>query len=106
MADFTSVGKVDEFPRGGIRAFSINGRPVCVVRVGSDLFAFDGLCTHQYVELSFGYVMEGQVICGQHEAAFDLKTGEVLGGPAEFDLAVYEVKVEGDEVFVGPQSTG
>jgi nitrite reductase/ring-hydroxylating ferredoxin subunit len=31
---------------------------------------------------------------------FDLRTGKVLDGPANTDLCLYSVRVEGDEVFV------
>ena len=36
----------------------------------------------------------------RHGARFDVRTGEVLSRPASVDLAVHEVKVEGNDVLV------
>lgn len=35
-----------------------------------------------------------------HQARFDLATGKYLGPPAEHDIAVFELRVEGDEIYV------
>lgn len=100
MPGFIPVAKADDFARGQIRPFEVDGHSLCVARVGDRFFAFDRLCTHEYVDLSYGYLMEGQVFCGQHDAGFDLETGAVTRGPAAFDLRVYPVKVEDGQVLV------
>jgi 3-phenylpropionate/trans-cinnamate dioxygenase ferredoxin subunit len=100
---FIAIGKAEEFARGQIRPFEVNGHSLCVARVGERFFAFSRLCTHEYVDLSYGYVMEGQVFCGQHDAGFDLETGAVTQGPAAFDLRVYAVKVEDGQVLVSTE---
>jgi nitrite reductase/ring-hydroxylating ferredoxin subunit len=103
MQEFTAVGKVDEFAPGEIRDVKVNGGTICVARTGDSFHAFSSLCTHEYIPLSFGYLSDGCVFCGQHDAGFDLATGQVVSGPADFDLSVYPVKIENGEVLVGSE---
>jgi nitrite reductase/ring-hydroxylating ferredoxin subunit len=51
--------------------------------------------------MSDGFVSGTKIECPLHAAAFDIRTGKCLAGPAgTADLATYEAKVEGGEVFV------
>jgi 3-phenylpropionate/trans-cinnamate dioxygenase ferredoxin subunit len=40
------------------------------------------------------------VTCQCHGSVFDLSTGEAIGPPATEPVAVYSVRVEGDEIQV------
>ena len=45
---------------------------------------------------------EGDCIeCPLHGAQFNIKTGKAETPPATVDLAIYEVKIEGDDIMVG-----
>ena len=44
----------------------------------------------------FGHVIE----CPLHFATFDVRTGKLLSGPASADVVTYEVRIEGDTVYV------
>ena len=50
--------------------------------------------------LSEGEVEGCQVICPWHGAGFDLKTGDVLGPPADEGVKSYKVVIEGNDVNV------
>ena len=57
-------------------------------------------CTHECFPLSAGE-LEGRVItCMLHGAQFDVGSGEVLALPAYESLRTYEVRVEGEDIFV------
>jgi nitrite reductase/ring-hydroxylating ferredoxin subunit len=43
---------------------------------------------------------ESIIVCPRHLAAFDLRTGKVLRGPATEDLPTWNVKIEGDDILV------
>lgn len=63
-------------------------------------FAIDGYCSHEKVHLAGG-IVDGRIIeCPKHFGAFDYQTGEVRALPACIDLRSYEVKLEGDTVFI------
>ena len=65
-----------------------------------DCFCTDGLCTHEHVHLADGLVMDFEIECPRHNGLFDYRTGKALRAPVCVDLATYETKVEGGQVFV------
>lgn len=77
-------------PVGTIAAGVLDGRAVTVVRHESGWVAVDESCTHADCPFSAdGEVFDGTVLaCNCHGSEFDLRTGEVLLGPAEQPLAV------------------
>ncbi len=88
---------------GGIaRRFEVEGHPVAVVRIGDDLFALGDTCSHQRISLSEGDVLcaERQLECWKHGSAFSLETGEPSALPATRPVPVYEVSVDGDDVYL------
>ena len=50
--------------------------------------------------LSGGVATESRVICDVHGAHFDIDSGVPLMGPADEGLELYDVRLEGDDVFV------
>ena len=87
-------------------AFLVEGERVLVARVDGKYYAVSDTCTHYEQSLSGGMLdtERAAVECPLHRAVFDLATGEVLDGPAAKPVAVYEVILEGDDVYVKPAS--
>ena len=77
-----------------------DGKSVCVVRVGDEVFAVADTCTHAEASLSEGDVTDFKIECWLHGAEFDLRTGEVLNLPATIALETYPVKIDGNSVTV------
>ena len=78
----------------------VNGNPVCVTRVGEEVFATSNICSHAYAELSDGEV-EGYVIeCWLHGANFDLRTGKALTLPAIEPIETYQVDRDGNKLTI------
>ena len=100
MAEYTSLGKLNEFPSGRILEFTVGGKPICAVRIGDQVHAFGRFCTHEFVEMTYGYVLNNHVHCAQHGAAFSLDDGEPSMGPTDLPLAIFPTHIEGDEVLV------
>lgn len=103
MAEFVAAGKVEEFTPGMMKVVKVGGVDVAVTRVDSAFCAFSNECTHQSVPLAGGFgELEGRrIFCALHDSSFDVKNGRVTGGPADTPLAIYQVRVEGDDVLVG-----
>jgi nitrite reductase/ring-hydroxylating ferredoxin subunit len=59
-------------------------------------------CSHQQMSLMTGPVEDDEIMCPIHGAMFDLRTGEHLSPPAVRPIKTYQVKVEGDTIFVSP----
>ncbi|MED7949195.1 bifunctional 3-phenylpropionate/cinnamic acid dioxygenase ferredoxin subunit [Kitasatospora sp. NPDC058201] len=78
----------------------LNGVPVAVVRTDEGVFAINDVCSHANVALSEGEVEDCMIECWLHGSSFDLRTGKPSGLPATKPVAVYPVKIEGDDVLV------
>ncbi|MFC6595425.1 bifunctional 3-phenylpropionate/cinnamic acid dioxygenase ferredoxin subunit [Kitasatospora paranensis] len=78
----------------------LNGVPVSVVRTDEGVFAINDTCSHANVSLSEGEVEDCMIECWLHGSSFDLRTGKPSGLPATRPVAVYPVKIEGDDVLV------
>jgi 3-phenylpropionate/trans-cinnamate dioxygenase ferredoxin component len=67
---------------------------------GGEFRATDNVCSHEYALLTEGWMENGCIECPLHAAQFDIRTGKALSAPADVDLAVYEVKAEGDDILI------
>ena len=98
---FVRVCSVGELPQVGAVQAVVAGKKVAIVRdsVG-DIHAIDDTCSHANVSLSEGDVEAGEIECWLHGSRFDLRSGRPTGLPAITPIAVYPVKLDGDDVFV------
>ncbi|MBM3719228.1 MAG: non-heme iron oxygenase ferredoxin subunit [Actinobacteria bacterium] len=79
----------------------LDGRDICVVRQGSEVFAIADLCSHAEASLSEGDVTTGRIECWLHGAEFDLRSGEAVTLPASAPIETYSVSIEGNTVRIG-----
>ena len=77
-----------------------NGKSICLIRVGDEVFAVDDTCSHSDASLAEGEVTDYKIECWLHGAEFDLRTGEALTLPATQPLDTYAVTVDGNSVTV------
>lgn len=73
---------------------------VLVINSNGELFATQGVCSHEYFELDKGFLTAGTLTCALHLSRFDLANGEPLDPPADQSLAVYPVVVEGGRILI------
>jgi 3-phenylpropionate/trans-cinnamate dioxygenase ferredoxin subunit len=98
---FTWVCKVDDLETGTAGQAEVDGVVVAMVRDGDgDIHALNDRCTHADVSLSEGEVDGCTLECWLHGSRFDVRTGLPSGPPAIVPVAVYPVKIDGDDVFV------
>jgi nitrite reductase/ring-hydroxylating ferredoxin subunit len=101
MTGYVAVGRLGEFEEGVVRSIEVEGEPVAIVNWRERFYAFGEHCTHWGISLTGVYItQDNEICCLFHYAVFDMATGKVLDGPAREDLPVYDVRVEGDDVFV------
>ena len=94
----------NELVAGRPVAVDVDGKPVCVARVGDEVFAISNICTHSYAELSDGEIKDYKIECWLHGADFDLRTGEALTLPATEAVETFHVERVGDEVFISQKT--
>ncbi len=97
---WTRVCKLSDIAEESALQVEVEGDPVCIARSDGGVFAVDDICSHAEVSLSEGDVEDGRVECWLHGSRFDLRTGKATSLPATEPIAVFPVKVEGDEVLV------
>lgn len=100
MSEYTRVCALSDVPEDGALAVEIDDTPVAIVKAGGELYAICNICSHAEVELSDGEVYDHTIECWLHGSCFDLRTGKPTGPPATQPVPVYQVKTEGDDVFV------
>jgi 3-phenylpropionate/trans-cinnamate dioxygenase ferredoxin component len=98
---FVWACSVADLPAVGALKVDVGPDPIAVVRDSAgEIHAIDDTCSHANVSLSEGEVEDGEIECWLHGSRFDLRTGEPTGLPALVPIAVYPVKIDGDDVFV------
>ena len=75
-------------------------KAVAVVRDGGRFHALDDACPHEGASLADGWIEHGEVECPLHAARFCLRTGRVLGPPAERPVRTYPVELRGGQVWL------
>jgi nitrite reductase/ring-hydroxylating ferredoxin subunit len=99
VSGWASVGPVDGRPE--LEAVLIEDREIAVAHLDDGSWvAFDNSCTHEDCPLAEGDLEGEQIICHCHSSAFDVRTGEVLEGPADEPIEVYPVRIEDGELQV------
>ena len=102
---FEQVAKTSELPPGEMRLVNFGGEEVLLVNAAGNLYAVSDSCTHRGGSLSDGEFDGEQVQCHLHGAKFNVVTGEVIEPPARESVQVYQVRISGEDIFVGPAKT-
>ncbi len=89
-----------ELAEGRMVARSAGGREIMICRTSGGIFAIDNICSHAYARLSEGRLRGFRAICPLHGAAFDVRTGAVLGAPASRAVASFPVHSDGTHATV------
>lgn len=105
MPEFVDLAALDAVPVGRMRAFVVAGREVVVCRTRDGLYALDNTCTHAEARMCEGSLKGTRIVCPLHGAAFDVKTGNVLSGPATSSLSSYAARVVGERIEVSISSS-
>ena len=106
MAEFQTVGSLEDFPDGEMRQVIAHGEPVGIFRRGHDVYAISDICTHEETHLTEGEfdVDELEVECPLHGSRFNVATGDVRILPATKPVDTYTIVIEGGLVQVGPRN--
>ena len=101
---FTRACALAELSDGKPEAVTVDEVEVALVRTGEEVFAIRDECSHAAIALSEGDVdaVDGTctIECWLHGSTFDLRTGKPTTMPAFEPVAVYPVRVEGEDVLV------
>ena len=100
MGEFVPAIKASELAEGTMLALDVKGVHLLLARIGGEVSALSGTCTHEDADLGLGFIIEDRVVCPLHLSQFDLRTGQVLNPPATAPLRSFNLKIEGETIFV------
>ena len=100
MNDWTDVCTLDEIDDEDVRRFDHAGKTYALYRYQDQVYATDGLCSHERVHLADGLVMEHVIECPKHNGRFDIRDGRALGAPVCVNLKTYPARVHGGQVQI------
>ncbi len=102
MEGFVKVAVTADLPSGELMLVEVENERIVLANVDGQYYALTDVCTHAECPLSDGE-LEGEVLeCPCHGSQFDVRTGEVVGPPANEPLTRYAVRIERDDILVGP----
>jgi nitrite reductase/ring-hydroxylating ferredoxin subunit len=99
---FVKVAEVGDITPGDMKMVKVGNEEVLLVNVDGDIHACDDICTHSYASLSEGDLSGTDIECPLHGALFNVTTGEVITPPAAQALRVFQVRIDGQDILVGP----
>lgn len=107
--DYVKVASATQVGEGALVPVEAGGMKLFLTKVGGEYFAGQRKCPHLGFNLCKGKIEDGAVVCPLHKAKFDLRTGAIqrdpkllfIGMKAKTDLAIYPVKEEGGELYIG-----
>lgn len=94
MAEWIDVCDEEEIDLEDVMRFDHGGRTFAIYRSPEgEVFATDGLCTHEQVHLAGGLVMDDVIECPKHNGRFNYRTGAPLRAPVCVALRTYPARV-------------
>ncbi|MBX7166381.1 MAG: Rieske (2Fe-2S) protein [Pirellulales bacterium] len=99
MSQWLRVASLSDLPEQTGFECVAGDRLVALFRIGTEVYALDGVCPHQGGPLGRGELEGCVVTCPWHGWQFDVRSGQHQISPTIRQPAL-EVRVEGDDVFV------
>jgi 3-phenylpropionate/trans-cinnamate dioxygenase ferredoxin subunit len=100
MTQWIDAIAFDDIDEEDVMRFDHAGQTYAIYRIDGEVYASDGLCTHEHVHLGDGLVMGHVIECPKHNGRFDVRDGRPLGAPVCEKLRTYPAKVAGGRVLI------
>lgn len=91
--------KLEDVPPNEMRAFNVNGIEMIVLRGEGGFLVIPPSCPHMANHLTDGFFDGCVLTCNKHLWQWQVQDGQPIG-EAEMPLLAYEVRLEGDELWV------
>lgn len=104
--EWTDVAKEDELEENVPKRVNAGDIPVMLIKQDGAIYAMTATCPHVGGPLDEGTIDGQTVTCPWHGSVFNVRTGDVLHGPATFACNAYDVRVQDGSVAVKPVKLG
>ncbi|MFQ5611849.1 MAG: Rieske (2Fe-2S) protein [Anaerolineae bacterium] len=102
MTEFIKVAKTTELEPGGKVLVEYDGEDVGLFNIDGQFYAISDVCTHDDGPLVEGDLDGEWIVCPRHGARFNVTTGQQTM-PAFAPVPLYEVKIEGEDIYIAPK---
>lgn len=100
-AGFVPVAASADVPSGWVLRTSAGGREIALANRDGEFYAVDNYCTHAGGPLAHNRLGPDCTLeCHWHNSVFDVRTGEVVSGPARKPVKTYPAQVVDGTVYV------
>jgi nitrite reductase (NADH) small subunit len=99
MEGFVKSARVSDIPPGSAKVVRVGSTPVAIFNVAGSFHAIHNTCLHRQGPLGEGELDGTTVTCPWHGWDYDVTTGECATRKG-VKVACYEVRVEGEDIFV------
>jgi len=100
MAEFVKVAHISEIPPGTRKIIDLEEVTVALFNIDGKYYCIEDVCTHDSGPVAEGELDGFRIECPRHGAHFDVRDGKVLSMPAIVPIPVYEVKLDGEEIYI------
>ena len=99
MPNFVKVASTSDLKPGENKVVNVNDTEIGLFNIDGEFFAISNVCLHRGGPLGEGFLEGDVVTCPWHGWRYNVRTGENAMIPTT-KVASYQVKVEGNDVFV------
>ncbi|KVM84594.1 non-heme iron oxygenase ferredoxin subunit [Burkholderia stagnalis] len=99
MTQWIDTGALDDVDDEDVARFDHAGHTYAIYRIDGQVYASDGLCTHEQVHLADGFVIDHVIECPKHNGRFDVRDGRPLSVPAREKLRTHRAKSEDGRIL-------
>ena len=96
----TKAGQLKDLPDGSMKGIQVQGKDILLINMKGIVSAIGNTCTHKGCKLSDGTLENERVRCPCHGSVFDIRTGNVIKGPAKTPESRYDVTIRNEEIFI------
>ncbi len=101
-----AVAGIDELKVNQMKLLHMKDKRIVLCRTEKGYAAFDDRCTHRGASLAGGSMICGTVQCPWHGSQFNVRSGEVMAGPAKDKIMTYEVEEVSGKVMLRVEKSG
>lgn len=96
--DWIPVMAAEELPNGHTQRVEVDGIGLIVCRTDDTVSTVGELCPHLGAPMADGWLDRGRIVCPWHGSQFDVRSGQVVRGPAAAPLPCYQARLHDGKV--------
>lgn len=102
-SDWSYAGETTTLSEDNPLSANLDGTAIGIYTLNGAIYAMEDVCPHADALLTTGMVDGDYIECPLHGALFHIPSGKCTRGPAERDLCQFDVRVDGNKIYLRKQ---